>query len=210
MRLSSAVSALLIAVSVLGSTALRAADAADAASARLREALRSTTQQLQAAQAERDTLQAAQAGLNEEKKALAAQADALRKQSAADKIATDKIAADLRAKSAEQDAELARLKAELEKTKADRDQAATLAKTTEAERAKLAAANLQLQQLVVDREAKNRELFKTGKEILLRYEKFSLGEALAAKEPFVGTTRVKLENLVQGYDDKLIEQRAMP
>jgi hypothetical protein len=46
-----------------------------------------------------------------------------------------------------------------------------------------------------------------GKEILERYEKFGLGTALTAREPFVGTTRVRLQNLVQEYSDKLSEQR---
>jgi hypothetical protein len=47
-------------------------------------------------------------------------------------------------------------------------------------------------------------------EILTRYEKFSLGEALAAREPFIGLTRVKLENLTQDYSDKISKQQAKP
>ena len=61
-----------------------------------------------------------------------------------------------------------------------------------------------------DLETKNTNLFQIGSEILTRYEKFGLGEALAAKEPFVGTTRVKLENQVQGYEDKLLNQKSTP
>ncbi len=40
-----------------------------------------------------------------------------------------------------------------------------------------------------------------------RYEGYSLGKALAAREPFIGTTRVKVENLVQGYKDKILDNR---
>ena len=81
-----------------------------------------------------------------------------------------------------------------------------LANKTEAERARLSVQANLLQRVVADRETKNIALFKVGNEILTRYEKFSLGDALAAKEPFIGVTRVQLENLVQGYKDKLLDQ----
>ena len=67
--------------------------------------------------------------------------------------------------------------------------------------------NAMLQRVVEDRERKNYELYKTGNEVLSRYEKFSLGEAVLAKEPFMGLTRVKLENLVQGYEDKFANNK---
>jgi hypothetical protein len=67
-----------------------------------------------------------------------------------------------------------------------------------------------LQRTVADRETKNAELFKIGNEILNRYEKYSLGEALLAKEPFTGITRVKLETLVQDYQDKISDQKTTP
>ena len=64
-----------------------------------------------------------------------------------------------------------------------------------------------LQRKVEDDERRNLALFKLANEILTRYEDFSLGNALAAKEPFTGLTRTKLENLVQGYQDKIVAQR---
>jgi len=67
--------------------------------------------------------------------------------------------------------------------------------------------NALLQRRVDDDETRNVALFQLGNDILTRYEKFSLGDALAAKEPFTQLTRVKLENLVQGYEDKLIAQK---
>jgi hypothetical protein len=53
-------------------------------------------------------------------------------------------------------------------------------------------------------------LFKTANEILTRYEKFALGEALLAKEPFTGIARVKLESQVQDYQDKIADERVKP
>ncbi len=58
-----------------------------------------------------------------------------------------------------------------------------------------------------DQQRKNDALFAIGNEILSRYENFGLGNALANKEPFVGVTRVKFQNLIQSYQDKLIEQK---
>jgi hypothetical protein len=77
---------------------------------------------------------------------------------------------------------------------------------TETERARLAIEVPVLRQLVADREAKNIALYKLGDDILTRYERFGLGDALGAKEPFIGVSRVKLENLVQDYKNKLRDQ----
>ncbi|MEY3896640.1 MAG: hypothetical protein RLZZ214_2160, partial [Verrucomicrobiota bacterium] len=49
--------------------------------------------------------------------------------------------------------------------------------------------------------------FNTSNEILVRYENYALGKALGAREPFIGTTRVKIENLVQGYKDRILDNR---
>jgi hypothetical protein len=54
---------------------------------------------------------------------------------------------------------------------------------------------------------KNRELYQLGIEILERYKKFGLGTALLAREPFVGSMRVKFQNYVQDYGDKLDTQK---
>ena len=63
---------------------------------------------------------------------------------------------------------------------------------------------------MADLRTRNTALFTTGNEILDRYRKFSLGEAIAAREPFAGLTRVKLQNQLQEYGDKLLDQTAQP
>jgi chromosome segregation ATPase len=191
-------------------TAAVAAEGVDANEAKLREALRNATLQLRSAEAERANLQAAQAGLTEEKKTLDAKFETLRKQAVAERATEEKTIAALKAQNAAHEAEIARLKEALEKSDSAGKQAAALAATKETDRAKLAADLVALQRKIEDRETKNLALFKLGSEILTRYEKFSLGEALSAREPFVGTTRAKLENLVQDYQDKLLGQRAKP
>ncbi len=202
----------LVVLGLLALPVLRAAETAP--DARLRENLRTTTVQLRDTQGQLATLQAASQAAKDESdqkiKLLTKQVEELIKNARTDKDAADKALAALKAGAAMQAEEFARIKDELARTKAAGDAAAALAAAKETERARLEAANLVLERTVADREAKNLALFKTGNEILTRYEKFGLGEALAAKEPFVGTTRVRLENLVQGYQDKLLDQRAKP
>ena len=179
---------------------------AQADDARLKETLRVLTQRLRAAETERNNLLSDKAQSEQEKKTLTTKVEALTKQTAADKEQLDTLTA----KNDGQEKELADTKEALAKWKAAFDQLTTDAKKSESERARLAGEAAELKRKVEDRERKNRELYKLGSEILTRYEKFGLGEALTAREPFTGITRVKLENLVQDYQDKLADQRVKP
>ena len=49
-------------------------------------------------------------------------------------------------------------------------------------------------------------MFRLGNEVLDRYAQFGLGTAISAREPFVGITKVKFQNLVQDYQNKLTDQ----
>jgi len=184
--------------------------AGNAAEAHLREALRNTMLQLRAADDERATLQSAQAQIAREKKALTQQVEALIKQGKSDRAASEATITGLKAKVADQDTEITRLKAAVEKWEADYKQKDAFARATESERARLAEEKIMLDRRIADQQVKNAALFKLGNEILVRYEKFGLGQALTAKEPFVGTARVKLETLVQDFQDKLSDQRIHP
>jgi hypothetical protein len=187
-----------------------AADSADDAETRLRDTLRSTVLQLRDAQNQIAILQGAQADSDQKNKDLADQLALLKKHAMDDKAVADSTAAVLTAKVADQSAEIARLNDALEKWKADDQKFRDAASTTEAARAKLSDEAIVLQRRVDYLEPRNLALFKLGNDILDRYANFSLGNALAEKEPFVGVTRVKLENLVQDYKDKLLDARATP
>ena len=189
---------------------LGAADQPNPAEVRMREALRNTMIQLRTAQNDNAALQAAKAELERKNKELDAQVKQLTKNIADDKDAADKVKANLESKVAAQADEIAKLKEDLAKSQADFKAASVLAQSKEAERAKLAADVIVFNRTVADQKAKNAELYKLGREILLRYEKLGLGEVLGAKEPFVGTTRVKLENYVQDFQDKLTDQKIQP
>jgi septal ring factor EnvC (AmiA/AmiB activator) len=80
-------------------------------------------------------------------------------------------------------------------------------KKTEEQRAELAAKAIQFQRTIADLRAKNAKMFETASEVLSRYEKFGLGTAITAREPFVGITRARLQSLVDEYDEKLAAQR---
>ncbi|RYD81230.1 MAG: phage major capsid protein [Verrucomicrobiaceae bacterium] len=186
---------------------LQAADQPNPAELRMREQLRSTTLQLRTIQGERDALNAAKTQLESEKKTLTEQVEKLTKESAAEKTAANKTIAEVEAKVAQQATEIAQLQESLEKWKKAHGEVSTVAQKKEAERGSLAAQKIELDRLVADQRRKNLEMFKIGNDILDRYKNFGLGTALGAREPFVGTTRVKLQNLVQDYKDKLAEQR---
>lgn len=172
--------------------------------AKLRETLRTLTLRLRSAETERNSLLDEKNRVEQEKKALTEKVDAFTKQAASDK----ETIATLTSKATEQETTLSQAKDAMDNLKAAHDQAAAVAQKEKALHDQVAGQVVLLQRKVSDREAKNRELFKLANEILTRYEKFSLGEALAAREPFAGVMRVKLENLIQDYQDKLSEQRS--
>ena len=189
---------------------LGAADQPNPAEARMREALRNTMIQLRTAQNDNAVLQNAKSELEAKNKELETKVKQLTKNIADDKDATDKAKANLESKIAAQTEEIAKLKENLQKSQADFNASSVLAQSKEAERAKLAADVIVLTRTVAEQKAKNAEMYKLGREILVKYEKFGLGEVLGAKEPFVGTTRVKLETYVQDFQDKLTDQKIKP
>ncbi|MEO8350647.1 MAG: phage major capsid protein [Chthoniobacteraceae bacterium] len=182
----------------------------ETAEAKLREGLRNAMLQARGLQAERDTLQAEKTQLEQEKKTALEQAEALQKQMTADKDASDKAVSDLKEKVENQGAQIVELKSTLEKWKAAHAEVTGIAQKKEGERAKLAQEKIELERVMADQQRKNLAMYRIGMDILNRYEKFGLGTALSAREPFTGLMRVKLENLVQDYGDKLAGERIKP
>lgn len=183
---------------------------AEALNAKLRETLRNTMLQLRDAQGQIATLQATK-NLDDAKIAeLTAQNTKLAKQSAADRTSADRKIAELTAKNAAQDERNAKQVEALGKWKKSYDQLLEQAKAVVAKRDELAAQKILLDRKVADQQRKNEAMAALGLEILKRYEKFGLGDAITAREPFVGLTRVKFENLIQDYSDKIADQRVKP
>lgn len=192
------------------SPAFAAPEEANAVEAKLRESLKSTMLQLRTEQTERATLQAAQTASEAKIKELTAKVETLTKNAARDQEASKKSIEELTTRSTSLSAQLANLTETLDKWKAGYAKAVEVARAKEAERAKLADENSVLKAQIRDHKASNLALFKLGNEILTRYEKFSVGEALAAREPFTGVTRARLETYVQDSRDKLQDERIKP
>jgi chromosome segregation ATPase len=184
---------------------------------RLRESLKGIAVRLRAAETDRANLQAAQAQSEitvkqqaEEIEALKKQLSKAAKQAAADQDAARKAIDGLTAKLEVRENENVQYQKALEKWKEGFNKAAAIARAKETERARAASSVIVLEQKLADRERKNVELFEIGSEILERYKNFGLGKALLAREPFTGTTTVKLQTLVQDYADKLQDSKFSP
>ena len=166
---------------------------------RMREALRNTMLQLRSCETEKATLQAAKAEADEVNKRLSAKVDSL----AATSSRAEKTVA-------EQAAEIEKFKVAIEKWQVSYQQATDLAGKKNQNGRSWRRMSSRCSDRLRILQTRNASLFKIGNEILTRYEHFGLGDALKAKEPFVGITRVKLENFVQDYRDKLADQKIKP
>jgi len=177
---------------------------------KLRESLRNTMLQLRNSENDKAVLQAAQAESDEKVKNLTEQVEKLSKQIVADKDAADKAAAALQGQVDERDKQIVVFKDGVAKLQVELKRVTDIANATEAKRAKLEDQVNVLNRRVADQQTKNAGMFKIANEILLRYEKFGLGDALTAREPFTGITRVKLQSLFEDYRDQLTDQKIKP
>jgi chromosome segregation ATPase len=199
--------ALLAAAAVLLVPALRAAD--EDPTAKFREALKDSMLKLRAAQGEVATAQAAQYAAEAKVTELTAKSDALTKELANERNTSTNMIADLNKKLAERDGSIVELNAALAKWKKSYGEVAKLASKREGQRAQLDAKRIELERKLADQQQKNIEMYQAGMEILDRYEKFGLGDAILAREPFTATQRVKFQNLVQDLSDKLTDARSL-
>ena len=183
-------------------------------SLKLRAQLKEVVLQLRSAQTTAANAQAAQAAAEAKGKELEGKitelektAVTLTKRSNTEKAAAEASIASLNKQVTERDARIVQFTEALEKWKVGYQKAAEVARTKEDARAKLSSELTAAKLTIADRERKNISLFNTANEILNRFESYALGKALSAREPFIGTTRVKVENLVQGYQNKILDQR---
>lgn len=175
--------------------------------AKLRESLRAVMIQQRDTEAERARLDAELAALKIQSEAqakdLAGKLDTAIKRADEDKAAAGKEIATRKEQLADAAAREKALRENLDQWRASHAQVSELARKTEAERATLKSETLALRRLVETRERQNLALYRTGREVLKRYEDYGLGRALLAREPFTGLSKVKLEEQVQDYRDQL-------
>lgn len=174
---------------------------ADSDTDRVRDALRSATAQMRQLEDQRAALQARLADADREKAAAKAQVDAAR----AEVRQTEK---QYREAVDEFNKRLAERDEALEKWKAAYEQAATVARTRDAERAKFADEATAYKTSTRNCVAKNGLLIKAGHELLGRYQAVTIGDTMVAREPVLGFRRVEIQNLIQDTRDKFLEQKA--
>jgi chromosome segregation ATPase len=197
--------ALLAAAAVFLAPILRAAD--EDPTAKFREALKDTMLKLRAAQTDLANAQAAQYAAEAKATELTAKTESLNKELANERNTSTNMIADLNKKIADRDGSILELNAALAKWKKSYGEVAKLASKREGQRAQLDTKRIELERKVQEEQQKNIEMYQAGMEILDRYEKFGLGDAILAREPFTAAKRVKFQNLVQDLSDKLRDAR---
>jgi hypothetical protein len=202
--------ALLLILTATLAPAAEEADPAMAALKRMREQLRAVMLQQQKTEADRAALAAEKVTLEEKVSTLDASLKKLAKESNLQKETDSKAIADLQDKAAKQAAEIVRLQESLAAWKKGHAEVVDAAKKIDAQRAEHAARAILAERKLADANRKNLDLYNIGNEILAKYEGFGLGTAITAREPFTKSMRVKLENYVQDFGDKLEDGKIQP
>ena len=170
---------------------------------RLRDALRSATAQTRALEDQRMALQAKVADADREKAAAKKEVDDLKAQlKKADKEHRDAVD--------EFNQRLAERDETLEKWKSAYEEAATVARTKDAERAKFEGEATAYKASTKSCVAKNTQLIKAGKEMVQRYKDLTIGEIVVSREPMIQQRRVEIQNQLQESQDKFLDQKVNP
>ena len=197
---------MIAAALLIASVTAHAAEKADPAMQKMREAVKNAMIQLRDANAKLAAAQAAQAEADDKVKELQGKLDELTKKAAGEKKAANETIDDLRVKLANDELLNTHLTESLTKWKQGYAKLADYAKATEAKRAEFASKCVILERRVAEQQMKNQEMYRLANEVLDRYAQFGLGTAISAREPFVGITKVKFQTLLQDYQNKLSDQ----
>lgn len=190
---------LVVALTVLTANAARA----DAESDKLREALRNATAQSRSLEDQRAALQAKLTSAEQEREKLKKQNDAYRAQVKEAEQAYRQAVKDFNDRLAERDESL-------EKWRSAYGEAAAVARTQDAARAKFESEAAALKASNKSCVAKNGQLVKVGNDIVRQYEEMNVMEKLWHHEPVFGQKRVEHQNAAQDFRDKILEQKVNP
>lgn len=193
----------LLLVGLLSTALSSAALGDDSEIDRLREALRSTSEQMHGLEDQRVALQSQLAASNQER-------DRLKGDVAAAKARIKAVEKAHREAVAEFNQRLEERNKVLEKWKAAYEEAATVARDKDAERAKFEAQATAFKASTKTCAERNVKLVAIGRELVERLKNVHFGDILAAQEPLFGLKRVEVQNLLQDYQDKILEQKAQP
>lgn len=170
---------------------------------RLREALRVLTAQSRSLEDQRATLQAHLTQAEHERSQLKGEVEDARSQAAqADK--------DYRQAVTDFNERLEDRNKTIEKWKDAYAEAATVAQTKDAERAKFEASSNSFKQMTNSCQAKNERLVKINEELAAAYRDIGVIKNVTATEPLIGYGNVELKNKAQDFLDRILDQKAQP
>jgi len=198
--------AIIVVLLLTASFSAEAAEKVDPAVQKMREMVRNTMIQLRDANAKLAAAQSAQAEAEDKVKELQGQLEELTKKSASERKTASETIDDLQTKLANSESMGNHLTESLTKWKQGYAKLADYAKATEGKRAEYASKCILLERRIAEQQVRNAEMYRLANEVLDRYAQFGLGTAISAREPFVGITKVKFQNLVQDYQNKLTDQ----
>lgn len=181
---------------------------------RLRAQLRATTTQLQQVQNELAALKAGQQPAAAQAASAKPELDVLKKelsqtqaQLAAERQAREAASAGSQQLRQQAQAASDKATAQVAQYRNAYDELLKMARTSEAERQRLATEAATHRTAITQCEAKNAQLYAVGQEILGAYETMDVGTVLASRQPFAAQSRVKYEQIAQQYGDRLYESK---
>ena len=175
--------------------------------AKFREALKNTMLKLRDAQGQLANAQAATIAAESKVEDLTSKNEILTKDLVSERNAASTQISDLNKKISVRDDSISELQASLANWKKSYEDVTKLAAQRENQRAIFEAKSIKLERQVEDQKFRNIQMHKIGMGILDRYEKFGLGEAILAREPFTAVQRVKFQNLIQDFSQELSDAR---
>lgn len=194
---------IVAAVSVVATASSMVPVRADSDADRLRDALRAATVQVRQLEDQRAALQAKIADAEREKAAAKVQVDAAKAEVRETKKQYNEAVDEFNKRLAERDESL-------EKWKTAYEEAATVARTKDAERAKFEGEANTYKASTKSCVTKNGALVKAGRDLVQRYRAVTIGDVIVAREPVIGFRRVEIQKQLQDDDDKFLDQKVNP
>ncbi|MCJ8203427.1 DNA repair protein [Pseudomonas sp. RGM2987] len=174
---------------------------------RLRAQLRSTTAQLQALQSEQAQASAARQAAQNQATEAQAQIKQLTAQLSKAQALNEQLAGHQQNLQSQAQAQVAASNEQIGKFKKAYDELLALARGKEAERARLQAQLTERDTQVQQCSVKNQQMYEVAKTLLHAYETIDVADVMKIRQPFAAKTRVRFEELAQGFGDDLYKNR---
>lgn len=194
-------------LSLLATTIPSIYSAEEDPTAKFREALKNTMLKLRDTQGQLANAQAATIAAESKVEDLTSKNKELTKDLVSERNAASTQISDLNKKISVRDDSISELQVSLANWKKSYEDVTKLAAQRENQRAIFEAKSIKLERQVEDQQFRNIQMHKIGMGILDRYEKFGLGDAILAREPFTAVQRVKFQNLIQDFSEELNDAR---